>query len=424
MHHWKKSYVWSFIKIVGVLGGISLLLCVGILFAARQAPPQNQWVVYYLLLSRHHGDYYRMQPDGSAQQRLDEKTQSETPMGIEADRNGLVFCIGDKKYWATTMVNSVHSFFGLGCTDYYSLSPDGKWIYFAPPYKRTIYRMRLDGSQLKPVFSSSWRSGLTIAGWSPDEAWVYIRLSLNTEYTWGALFRMRPDGSESQLIIDRDLFAYFESWSLDHQWAIFDSGEGLYKMHPDGTGLTRLTKSPRDTVLMWKNDGKNLILETDHRLWEMNWATGKRRLLSPYILTDYQDPQLSPDKKWILYQIYNTVDLPIGGKYPLDWCMFSLEDWRNLRLTYNPEMEINPLWSPDGQWLYFAEMSNDDSTADMYRIRPDGTGRQLLSKDAIPLEWLEPRVDRWQPTHLALIGLVMWGVGTFAPFLRRHPSLS
>jgi len=47
-------------------------------------------------------------------------------------------------------------------------------------------------------------------------------------------------------------------------------------------------------------------------------------------------------------------------------------------LTANPAMDIEPAWSPDGQWLVFS--SNRTYDFDLFIMRADGSGVLQLTK--------------------------------------------
>ncbi|NDJ62791.1 MAG: hypothetical protein GYB67_16835, partial [Chloroflexi bacterium] len=52
-------------------------------------------------------------------------------------------------------------------------------------------------------------------------------------------------------------------------------------------------------------------------------------------------------------------------------------------LTDNDIVDRLPAWSPDGAWLLFSSDVRGDNTQDLFRMRPDGTGRELLYSDAV-----------------------------------------
>lgn len=54
-----------------------------------------------------------------------------------------------------------------------------------------------------------------------------------------------------------------------------------------------------------------------------------------------------------------------------------------VRLTYDAASDYHPVWSKDGQWVYFCRIEAGGKE-DIYRMRPDGTSAQLVLEDASP----------------------------------------
>src|SRR5262249_12016979 len=46
-------------------------------------------------------------------------------------------------------------------------------------------------------------------------------------------------------------------------------------------------------------------------------------------------------------------------------------------LLNSDTLDYNPVWSPDGQWIVFTSERN--GSADLYRVKPEGTGLQRLT---------------------------------------------
>jgi dipeptidyl aminopeptidase/acylaminoacyl peptidase len=68
-------------------------------------------------------------------------------------------------------------------------------------------------------------------------------------------------------------------------------------------------------------------------------------------MEDVREPQVSPDGKWIVYTV-GTVDKE-NDKRPSNLWMVSWDGTQDIQLTYSPESESTPRWSPDGRWLSF-----------------------------------------------------------------------
>ena len=51
----------------------------------------------------------------------------------------------------------------------------------------------------------------------------------------------------------------------------------------------------------------------------------------------------------------------------------------------------NPSWSPDGSWLVYDQLQNGFAVSNgIFRIRPDGSGRVRIARNAIDPSW-QPR---------------------------------
>jgi Tol biopolymer transport system component len=137
---------------------------------------------------------------------------------------------------------------------------------------------------------------------------------------------------------------YNASFSADGRWVVFtserDGSADLYRVHPDGTGLERLTD---------------------------------------YIGFDDQGA-LSPDARVLAFVSTR------GGQ--ADIWMLDLATRGVHNLTNHPAGDFRPAWSPDGEWLAFS--SDRSSTrpryqftvvqsTEIYVVRRDGTGLRRLT---------------------------------------------
>jgi Tol biopolymer transport system component len=117
---------------------------------------------------------------------------------------------------------------------------------------------------------------------SPDGEWiVFTRFKSCGEHEHGhlagflhhctqALYRVHPDGSGLRRLTAWGMEASAPDFSPDGEWITFDAGDSgavgtrpsLWKMHPDGTGLTRLTKTTVITNV--SHDFENLTIDFDN----------------------------------------------------------------------------------------------------------------------------------------------------------------
>jgi Tol biopolymer transport system component len=128
-------------------------------------------------------------------------------------------------------------------------SPDGSRIVFDSdirgPYE--VWVMASDGSDQHPLTNVGQNGA---ADWSPDGSQIVFHSE--RDYPRGyeaAIYVMSADGSGQRRLIDGN--GARPSWSRDGRWIAFESardgGYGIYLVHPDGSGLTRLTRDGANT---------------------------------------------------------------------------------------------------------------------------------------------------------------------------------
>ena len=67
---------------------------------------------------------------------------------------------------------------------------------------------------------------------------------------------------------------------------------------------------------------------------------------------DVSSPEISPDGQWIAYAV-SSVDKEADKRDSDVWMVNFSDPTQNIRLTYSPESESSPRWSPDGKYLTF-----------------------------------------------------------------------
>ncbi len=161
--------------------------------------------------------------------------------------------------------------------------------------------------------------------WSPDGRKIAFT---STRDGNAEIYSMNADGSDAKNLTQNSAFDEFPEWSPDGTKIAFRSKRQgginkIYIMDADGANVRRVTNIQGKRVT-WSPDGKQLVF-TSTSVGEEN------------------------------YEIF-TINI----------------DGTNLtRLTFNPEMDSDPAWSPDGARIAFS--SARDGIAQIYLMNPDGS---------------------------------------------------
>jgi Tol biopolymer transport system component len=129
-------------------------------------------------------------------------------------------------------------------------SPDGTKLAFVdskpgvtPSGAGAVFVMNADGSD--PVRITPWGYVFDIPSWSPDGQWIGFQKA------YGEIWVVHPDGTAlHHILVDlpRGTGAASPSWSPDGAWIVFSlqrtNGAEIYRVRPDGTGLTRVAETP------------------------------------------------------------------------------------------------------------------------------------------------------------------------------------
>jgi Tol biopolymer transport system component len=204
---------------------------------------------------------------------------------------------------------------------------------------------------------------------------------------------------------------------------VFDNSDDVWSINADGTGLTRLTRSPwPEFDATWSPDGTRIAFRSepdgDQEIWLMNAdGSGQRRL------TRGLSPAWSPDGSKIAYASPGDILCPPGrgprctgisimnadgseqhrvpntdgGEYP-SWSPDGKRIAFNSNLSgdhlmYIVDVDVSHLvdlsrlgegwqvdWSPDGRSMLFtSHRDHPDNYTDIYVMRPDGSGVKRLT---------------------------------------------
>lgn len=172
--------------------------------------------------------------------------------------------------------------------------------------------------------------------------------------------------------------------SNNNDWdpAVTSNGELLYFTRYDNSGpyiwslnlkngeLTNCTRGFDPNVY---GDDPNTILcarnslKGNTEIWMVNLKNGDETLILSDANKGFTDPTLSPDGKWILV-VGNSLS-NITNKQNTDIYAVRTDGTGLTQLTYHPETDCSPVWSPDGKYIFFiSSRANKDRKFCIWRI--------------------------------------------------------
>jgi Tol biopolymer transport system component/serine/threonine protein kinase len=186
------------------------------------------------------------------------------------------------------------------------------------------------------------------------------------------------------------------AWSPDGRLIAFRSerqGGGIFTMAVDGTGVRKVSDTGFNPG--WSPDGRQIVFAEESisrpedrsgrlsQLWAVDIGNLKKRMLTK---EDAVQPQWSPTGRFIVYW---AIDLD-GDR---DLYAIPAQGGTPVRLTRDHFVDWNPVWSPDGAWVYFC--STRGGTMGIWRIpMRESTGEARGAPEPV-------RTPATYPAHLS-----------------------
>jgi TolB protein len=213
-----------------------------------------------------------------------------------------------------------------------------------------------------------------------------------------ALFGTSADGSDEHRLADEKgdpstpaglFFEVEPAWSPNGRLIAFASRrEGhshVYVMHPDGTGIHRVTDTRADDDHpTWSPDGRRLAFAREGALFVVP-ASGARARRLVRGLGNAAAPAWSPNGKLVAYD-YRRPGYSIRGIW-----VAAVDGGRPRPVTRLGEVSARPSWSPDGRRLAFHSNARGGHF-EIYSIGLDGSNLRRETRSSI--DTIDPA---WSP---------------------------
>jgi TolB protein len=203
------------------------------------------------------------------------------------------------------------------------------------------------------------------------------------------IYVMDVDGGGLEQITEGSGGAQTPRWSRDGTRIAFSlGGAGVAVMDADGGNVRELLRTDATGepapcksgafVGGWSPDDSDIIYYSP-----VGTEEGQLCLLSaeggePEVLLDAPgelaaEPVISPDGKSVVYRGI------VGGQHDI-W-LLDIATGERTNITDDADLDIEPDWSPDGQWIAFGSLRPGAPFFDLFIMRPDGTDVRQVTTD-------------------------------------------
>jgi Tol biopolymer transport system component len=192
-----------------------------------------------------------------------------------------------------------------------------------------------------------------------------------------------------RVVFEIDTLIESPNWTPDGRWFIVNGSGKLYRLPAHGSsGLQQIPIGAvsgvnNDHVL--SPDGQRIYFSADGHLYCVNIEGGDARRVSnvhpPEQEYSYWLHGVAPDESTLAY-----VSVEPEGDEPRarrNLATIPASGGPDNQMTEGVNSYDGPEYSPDGEWLYYnsEEASTTPGHAQIFRMRPDGTGREQLTFD-------------------------------------------
>lgn len=245
---------------------------------------------------------------------------------------------GAENEWSNAKNSQLTSTSGIA--QYPSLSPDGKTVVYSAHHggKQDIFWQRVGGKTTVNLTDKS-NGHNSMPAFSPDGKLIAFR----SDRQPSGIYLMEETGENIRRLSD---IGYHPSWSPDgRKIVVSDSHSGIHKVH---------TVPQSSLWVIDVESGEKVKLETNGDAIFPSWSPNGHRIAFWYV--EMGKPG-------------EIATIPADGGEPLN-------------VTQDPANDWNPVWSPDGKYLYFC--SDPQGSMSIWRVAiEEKTGSLLGEKELV-----------------------------------------
>jgi TolB protein len=224
---------------------------------------------------------------------------------------------------------------------------------------------------------------------------------------------------ETRLVLECPTLIEAPNWTPDGRWLVVNGGGRLYRVAPDGS--TSLQEIDTGSVRDCNNDhvlspeGATIYISASGDLYSVAFSGGEPRRISNVHDSARQYKYflhgVSPDNQMLVYVAAEDRGGNPWGR--INIATIPSAGGPDRYLTDLPAPADGPEYSPDGRWIYYnsEQAASMPGHAQIFRMRPDGTGAEQLTFDA-RVNWF-PHVS---PDGETLVYL------SYPPGTKSHPA--
>ena len=239
---------------------------------------------------------------------------------------------------------------------------------------------------------------ITSYNWSPDGKSIAFEDRRN--FPGSDISIINIDGTgDKNLTTSRDRNEFDPSWSPDGRKIIFTSSVGgghgdIWIINSDGTNPKQLTMNNGNNYNpSWSPDGKYIIftssLDGEPSIYRMKTDGSEIHLLA----NNGSEPSWNPDGKKIAFVrcLDKEIESNIPGKVMIvdnpEIFVMNSDGTDQLQLTNNPDYDIHPKWSLDGNKIAFVSRREENESCPIYDLKSGGTlGIYIMNPDGTELK--------------------------------------